>query len=121
MSVIHRGWNKTLRIWNKEKNRDSVFIRLFHRGRNLFFLKARFRNGMFSYKIQSKDLPHGVIGLTVFDKHYGPVAERHFFNELNEEDLNIKIEMDRDWSFIRDSVQVSVSTQHHCLLLFIAI
>ncbi len=113
LNLTHRESNKVLRIRNKEKNRDSIFIKLFHRGKNLFFLKGRFNNGMFSYRIQPKDLPYGVIGLTVFDKHFKPVAERHFFNELKDENLNIKIETDRDWYFIRDSVQVSISTQQN--------
>lgn len=110
LSLIDKGSNKELRIWNKEKNRDSLFIKLFHRGKNLFFIKARFRDGMFSYGIQPKDLPHGVIGLTVFDKDFKPVAERHFFNEQKEENLSIKLETNRDWYSSRDSVQVSIST-----------
>ncbi len=111
LSLVRKGLDKELRIWNKEKNKGSLYIKLFHRGKNLFFLKGRFKNGMFSYRIQSKNLPHGVIGLTVYDKDFKPVAERHFFNQLKEENLNIKIETDRDWYFMRDSVQVSISTQ----------
>ncbi len=110
LSLIHKKSNRELRIWNKEKNRDSIFIKLFHRGKNLFFLKARFKNGMFSYRIQPKDLPHGVIGLTVFDKNFRPVAERHFFNKPKEENLELTIETDKDRYSVRDSVQVSIST-----------
>ncbi|MFD2588335.1 hypothetical protein ACFSQJ_15455 [Croceitalea marina] len=109
--LIPKVTNKELRIWNKEKNSDSVFIKLFHRGKNLFFLKARFRKGVFSYKIQHKVLPHGVIGLTVFDKNYRPIAERHFFNNLKEENLDIIVKTDKDSYLIRDSVPVSISTQ----------
>ena len=110
LSLIHKGSDKELRIRNKDKNKDSVFIKLFHRGKNLFILKGRFRNGMFSFSFQAKDLPHGIIGLTVFDKNYRPVAERHFFNELKEENMSIKVETDRDWYSLRDSVQVSIAT-----------
>jgi hypothetical protein len=110
LSLAHRDSSKVLRIWNKESNRDSLFVKLFHRGKNLFFLKARFRNGMFSHKFKCKDLPHGVIGLTVFDKHYAPVAERHFFNKPKEENLDIIVETDRDSYFVRDKIQVSIST-----------
>ncbi len=113
LSLIHKESEKELRIWNKEKNSDSVFVKLFHRGKNLFFLKSRFRNGMFSYKIQPEDLPHGVIGITVFDKSSRPVAERHFFNKSKEENLDIKIETDKDNYSVRDSVQVSISTQQN--------
>ncbi len=113
LSLIPKGLNKELRIWNKEKNRDSVFIKLFHRGKNLFYLKARFTNGMFSFKIVPENLPHGVIGLTVFDKNFSPVAERHFFNDLKEENLDIRLETNKDNYGVRDSVQVSISTQQH--------
>ncbi len=113
LSLINKGSNKELRIWNKEKNRDSLFIKLFHRGKNLFGLKARFRNGMFSYRIQPENLPHGVIGLTVFDKNFRPVAERHFFNERKEENLDIIVETDKDYYAVRDSVQVSISTRQN--------
>ncbi len=113
LSLITKGSNRELRIWNKEKNSDSVFIKLFHRGKNLFGLKARFKDGMFSYKIRPEDLPHGVIGLTVFDKNYRPVAERHFFNELKEEELGVTIETDKDSYLVRDSVQVSIATRQN--------
>ena len=113
LSLIDKGSNKELRIWNKEKNRDSLFIKLFHRGRNLFFIKARFRDGMFSFRIRPEELPHGVIGLTVFDKDYKPAAERHFFNERKEENLSVKLETDRDWYSSRDSVQVTITTQQN--------
>jgi len=101
-----------LRIWNKEKNRDSLFIKFFHRGKNLFGLKTRFRKGIFSYVVKPEKLPHGVIGFTVYDKNYMPVAERHFFNQLNNERLDISLETNRDLYFSRDSVQVSISTRH---------
>ena len=111
LSLINQGSKRELRIWNKVKNRDSLFIKLFHRGKNLFGIKTRFKNGMFSYKFQQENLPHGVIGLTVFDKNYRPVAERHFFNELKEEELDITLETDKDFYFARDSVQVSIATR----------
>ncbi|HIB46701.1 MAG TPA: hypothetical protein EYN07_00070 [Flavobacteriaceae bacterium] len=111
LSLINQGSKRELRIWNKVKNRDSLFIKLFHRGKNLFGVKARFKNGMFSYKFQQENLPHGVIGLTVFDKNYRPVAERHFFNELKEEELDIILETDKNFYFARDSVQVSIATR----------
>ncbi|TMM56294.1 hypothetical protein FEE95_16900 [Maribacter algarum] len=111
LSLIHKESDRELRIWNKEKNSDSVFVKFFNRGKNLFFLKARFVGGMFSYKFQPKDLPQGVIGLTVFDKHFRPVAERHFFNKLKEENLDIIVETDKNHYSVRDSVQVSMSTR----------
>ena len=113
LSLINQGSKMELRIWNKVKNRDSLFIKLFHRGKNLFGIKTRFKNGMFSYKFQQENLPHGVIGLTVFDKNYRPVAERHFFNELKEEELDITLETDKDFYFPRDSVQVSIATRQN--------
>ena len=113
LSLIKKESDKELRIWNKEKNKDSVFVKLFHRGKNLFFLKARFTNGMFSFKIVTENLPHGVIGLTVFDKNFSPVAERHFFNELKHENLDIGLETNKDNYAIRDSVQVSISTRQN--------
>ncbi|MGB3142735.1 MAG: hypothetical protein WBB24_01395, partial [Maribacter sp.] len=111
LSLINKESKRELRIWNKVKNRDSLFIKLFHRGKNLFGIKTRFKNGMFSYKFQQDNLPHGVIGLTVFDKNYRPVAERHFFNELKEEELDITLETDKYFYFARDSVQVSIATR----------
>ena len=113
LSLIQKESYRELRIWNKEKNRDSLFIKLFHRGKNLFGIKARFRDGMFSYRIQPEDLPHGVIGITVFDKNVSPVAERHFFNEQNKQNLDITIETDKDRYSVRDSVQVSISTRQN--------
>ena len=112
LKLTHKGATKEVKIRNKERNRDSVFVKLFHRGKNLFFLKSRFRNGKFSYNIPSKSLPHGVIGLTVFDKHYRPVAERHFFNNKPQEKLDITLQTDKDSYAVRDSVQVSISAQH---------
>jgi len=111
LSLIRKETNRELRIWSKEKNINQFFVKFFHRGKNLFYFKARFTDGMFSYTIQPKDLPHGVIGLTVYDKYFKPVAERHFFNRPKEENLSINIETARNQHFIRDSVQVSISTQ----------
>lgn len=111
LSLVQNGIGKELRIWNSEKNEDSLYIKFFHRGKNLFLLKAKFRDGMFSYGIQTKDLPHGVIGLTVFDKEFKPIAERHFFNEHHENYLELVAETDIDRYSIRDSVHVSISTK----------
>ncbi|MET1259105.1 hypothetical protein ABV409_07175 [Flagellimonas sp. DF-77] len=113
LSLIQRGRNKALRIWNKERNKDSLFVKFYHRGKNLFFLKACFKNGMFSFKIQPNDLPQGVIGLTVFDKNLSPVAERHFFNYLKQETLDIELKTDDERYIARDSVQVSISTKYN--------
>lgn len=111
LRFVHKGANKELRIWNKEKNRDSLFIRFFHRGENLFLLKGRFKNGAFLFRFNDEDVPRGVIGLTVFDKHFKPIAERHFFNERKEENMDLKVEIGNDIYFARDSVQVSISSK----------
>ncbi|WP_340063193.1 hypothetical protein [Ascidiimonas aurantiaca] len=113
LSLGHNKSYKELRVKNKIKNSDSVFVKLYHRGKNLYFLKSRFKNGLFVYRFQNKDLPHGVVGLTVYDKNYRPVAERHFFNELKEERLHIKIGTDSKEYSIRDSVQVSITTEYN--------
>ncbi|MCR9226800.1 MAG: hypothetical protein NXH90_05235 [Flavobacteriaceae bacterium] len=110
LRLVQNGTNKELRIWNKVQNKDSLFIRFFHRGKNLFLLKGKFRNGTFLFKFRNDELPHGVIGLTVFDKHFNPVNERHFFNEREKEYLDIKAEIENDSYSVRDSVQVSIST-----------
>jgi hypothetical protein len=111
LSVIEKKTNKELRIWNKEKNYDSLFVKLHFRGKNLFFLKGRFKKGVFFYSFPSKSLPQGVIGLTVYDRYYKPVAERHFFNKREEENLNIGIETEKSRYAIRDRVQVSISAK----------
>jgi hypothetical protein len=111
LSLVHKKQHRELRIWNKEKKRDSLYIKFFHRGQNLFFLKGKFKNGTLLYKIQSKKLPQGVIGFTVYDKDFKPVAERHFFNMLKQENLDIKVVTDTNDYKIRDSVQVSISTK----------
>lgn len=110
LSLIRRGPNKELKIWSKVSNSDSFFVKFFHRGKNLFYLKARFVNGMFSCTIKPKDVPHGVIGLTIYDKYFKPVAERHFFNKWKDDSLNINMEMASNQHLIRDSVKVSIST-----------
>ena len=113
LRLVHKGSNKELRIWNKEKNKDSLFIRFFHRGKNLFLLKGKFRKGAFLFRFSNDELPNGVIGLTVFDKHFKPIMERHFYNERKEEKLDIITEIENDSYNIRDSVQVSISTLHN--------
>jgi|TARA_E500000318_G_scaffold111365_1_gene129707 hypothetical protein len=111
LRLVHKGANKELRIWNKEKNRDSLFIRFFHRGKSLFLLKGKYKNGAFLFKFKDEDVPRGVIGLTVFNKEFKPIAERHFFNERKEENLDLKAEIGNDIYFARDSVQVSISSK----------
>ena len=111
LRLISNDSLKELRVWDKTKNSDSVFVKMFHRGRNLLLLKSRFKNGMFSHRVLSKELPRGVIGLTLYDKQYKPIAERHFFNDFEDEKLDIKIDTDRKLYSIRDSVQLSITTQ----------
>ena len=111
LSLVGNEPNRELRIWNSEKNNDQFFIRFFHRGKNLYYLKARFVNGRFSYTIQSDSLPHGVIGFTVYDKEHKPIAERHFFNKINNEGLNIEMELSKNQFTVRESVPVSISTK----------
>lgn len=113
LRTIKKKSYQELRVVDKEQRPDSLFVRLFHRGTNLFFLKAKLRDGVFSYRIKHKDLPHGIIGLTVYNKHYKPVAERHFFNDLKRDGLQIKVKTDRQQYSIRDSVKISVSTRQN--------
>ncbi len=113
LGLTHNYSFKEIQLRKKDKSSDSLFVKLYHRGSNLFLLKSKFKRGRFAYKIQNKDLPHGVIGLTVYDNNYRPVAERTFFNHLKEEQLNVTIETDRALYNHRDSVQVSITTKYN--------
>lgn len=95
----------------KSKKPDSVFVKVFHKGKDILFLKSKLKRGRFAYRIMNEQLPHGVIRVTVYDKNYKPINERHFFNSVPNENLEVSIKTDEQEYQLRDSVVVSIDTQ----------
>lgn len=99
-----------IRIASSAKTSDSIFIKFFHRGSNLFLLKTKLKSGIFSYPLKKATLPNGVVGLTVYDANYNPICERQFFNDRPDEDLQIVLKTDKLRYTPRDSVSLSIKT-----------
>ncbi|MEP5913667.1 MAG: hypothetical protein ABJ277_09360, partial [Flavobacteriaceae bacterium] len=95
----------------KTKTSDSIFIKVYHRGEDIFLIKSKLKKGRFVYRFKTEELPHGIIRVTVHDKNYNPVNERHFFNALPNENLAIKIKTNEQQHTVRDSVSVSIETR----------
>lgn len=111
LSIPYAKTYRNITFRTKTKTSDSLFIKVCHRGKDFFLLKAKLKRGRFAYPFKNMELPLGVIKVTVYDKNYNPLNERHFFNERPGEKLNIKINTDKKRYAVRDSVSVSIETK----------
>ena len=108
MRVISEKHMKLIALDAKPVMTDSLFLKLYHRGKDIYMLRALMKNGKFSYAFKSRDLPNGIIGATLYDSGHMPIAERHFYNHRPEDNLDIKVEMDKNEYEARDSVIVHI-------------
>ncbi len=108
MRILSRMHGKLIVLEAKPAITDRVFIKLYHRGKDIYMLKALIKKGMFNYPFRGDNLPNGIIGATLYDSKYRPIAERHFYNHKPEEHLDIKVEVDKNEYETRDSVVVRI-------------
>jgi len=111
MRIIPRMDMKLLVLDAKPEITDSIFVKLYHRGKDIYMLKALMKDGKFNYPFSSSSLPNGLIGATLYDSKHKPIAERHFYNHKSEEHLDLKVETDKNEYETRDSVVVLIRTE----------
>ena len=101
-------------ILRSSTNREAeVWVRLSQRGKNLNLIKGKFKDGLFNLPILKDSLPIGVIMATVFDSNYQPVCERHFYNNREEDLLAIDLNVNDDFYFAREEVNLSLSVSNN--------
>lgn len=108
MRIISRMHMKLIVLDAKPAITDSIFVKLYHRGKYIYMQKALMKKGKFNYSFISSSLPNGLIGATLYDSKHKPIAERHFYNHKPEDNLDIKVEMDKNEYKTRDSVVVRI-------------
>lgn len=108
MRLISMKQSKLIVLRAKPALSDSIYLKLYHRGKDVYMVKALMKKGIFNYPFNKDNLPNGLIGATLYDSKHRPVAERHFYNHRPEENLEIKVEMDKKEYEVRDSVSVSI-------------
>lgn len=106
--IISRKHVKLIVLDAKPAITDSIFVKLYHRGKDIYMLKALMKKGKFNYAFRSKSLPNGLIGATLYDSKHRPIAERHFYNHKPKENLEIKVEVDKNEYETRDSAVVRI-------------
>lgn len=111
MQVIDRKSLKLIVLDTRPKITDSIYIKLYHRGKDVYMLRALMKNGKLRYALKSDLLPNGLIGATLYDSKYSPIAERHFYNHRPGANLNINVEIDKNEYGVRDSVVVRLSSK----------
>lgn len=111
LSVTDTRGYRNLVIRSNSKTSDSIYVKISHRGKDLFLLKSKLKKGRFAYRFIDSELPQGVIRATVYDKNNNPLSERHFFNTLPSESLDLELEIDKEVYEKRDSVMVSVNAK----------
>ncbi len=108
MRIISRKNVKLIALDTKPAITDSIFVKLYHRGKDIYMLRALMKKGTFNYAFSSSSLPNGLIGATLYDSKHKPIAERHFYNHKPEENLDIKVEVGKNEYETRDSVVVRI-------------
>lgn len=110
MRIFPRKQMKLIVLEAEPSITDSVFVKLYHRGKDIYMLKALMKNGKFNYAFKSNSLPNGIIGATLYNSAYMPIAERHFYNHKPEDYLDIKVETDKNEYEVRDSVTIHIKS-----------
>ena len=110
MQVVDQGPSKRIVLEANPRITDSVFIKLYHRGKDIYLLQALMKNESLTYAFKSAELPNGLIGATLYNSRHLPIAERHFYNHRPETNLNVKVEIDKGEYGLRDSIIVRLNT-----------
>ncbi len=110
MQVVDRLSSKVLVLEARPRVTDSVHIKLYHRGKDIYLLRALMKDGEFRYPIGGELMPNGIIGATMYDSNYLPRTARHFFNNSPKTNLNIDIEIGKTEYETRDSVVVRLKS-----------
>lgn len=88
---------------------DSLSLLISCRGMVYFDKNFKLKNGLFGGSIPVDMLPEGIIAFTLLDKNREPMAERIYFNQREEERLQIDLLTDKDSYSKRENTELEIS------------
>lgn len=91
---------------------DSILIEVSCRGAVYFDIMGRLKNGQLSCMLASGTLPEGILQLTLKTDSMKVVAERLYFNDRPENDLDISIAADSSVYTQRDLTKLSIEARN---------
>ena len=74
-----------------------IFIKASCRGTDYYLMEGALREGRLVYQLASDKLPEGIIVFTLMDEQRIPVSERLYFNESEQDRLDISLSTDKEY------------------------
>ena len=119
--VLHAGTNITFNnrtkdslsfLINSNQKESSQIIHVIAEMDGLIVWNERINlRDSFAFKVPVKDLPGGIIRITLFDENRGVLAKRAVF--LDKEGSDIKVETDRNEYIPGEEVNLNISAQNY--------
>ena len=89
---------------------DKVYLVFQNRGNVILVVNGTLENGIFYHELDRKDLPDGIIQVTMFDEEYRPQCERLIFNGQLPQ-LAITVDSDSRSYDKREKVQLKIKAE----------
>ncbi len=89
---------------------EKLHLRVAARGVDYFEIKGQMISGTMRASISPRNLPEGIIAITMMDSSDRILAERLFFNEKLEDRIDIKLETDQDVYYQREPTVLDIQT-----------
>jgi hypothetical protein len=88
---------------------DSIYIKASCRGQVYFDIKGRLSSGKLLFSLPANKLPEGIIAFTMMDTPGHIVAERLFFNEQQDQRIQIDLSIDKRNYYQRDLTKLTIN------------
>ncbi|MCM4150445.1 hypothetical protein DHD05_02480 [Arenibacter sp. N53] len=87
---------------------DRVFIKASCRGTDYYLMEGALREGRLVYHLPSSKLPEGIIVFTLIDGQRIPIAERLYFNESEQDRLDISLSTNKKQYRRKESTKLDI-------------
>lgn len=81
LSVLNALNNIGLTVSSNSQLRDSVSIKVQHRGKDIFLIEGQLENGQMMTSLPKNQFPEGILVFTLLTSDNQPLAQRLYFNE----------------------------------------
>ncbi len=104
--AVHRLQDKIGFQIASHTSMKKIAIKASCRGADYYLIEGELKDGSLKAEMQSEMFPEGIIVFTLIGENGEPIAERLHYNESNEDDLSVKVNMDQSNFTRRDPVHL---------------
>lgn len=91
LSVLNANKNIALSVSSNYQISDSIFIKVQHRGKDIFLIEGKLDGGRLLTSVPKNKFPEGILVFTLLNNEEQPLVQRLYFNEILDARLQIAL------------------------------